>query len=299
MFDLKGVIPAVPTIFMEDETISAGEILDVISFLMKSSVDGIAVNLMGGESYKLNTEEKIKLMSIALEGAKSNLCVYAGISEQSTFQASLLAKIAEDIGVGCLIVMPPYSDPLGKYSNQALLKHINQIASTINIPFIIQDFNFGIPLYLMKRLAREFSNFIGIKIEGYKKNYIIRRIKEIRREMGDKFSIFGGMLGLNMHNEIKYGATGTIPGSSLADFISIEYHSLNNLKEIDANREEKLKKILLTEVRHFRHFVYLEKRILKHRGIIDHVLCRSPYDYPSEAFVKKLLVDVDLLIAGN
>ena len=46
------------------------------------------------------------------------------------------------------------------------------------------------------------------------------RARKVRNELGDGISILGGMLGVNLTGEIASGASGSIPGSSLADFIA-------------------------------------------------------------------------------
>ena len=294
----KGIIPAVPAIFGVTDQILKDEIGNVVSFLSKAKCNGFALNLIGGEFYKLGEREKEEMLKIGVDTAGSGLLVCAGISTPGTTEACRMAKIATDIGVDCLIVMPPYYNPTGAYSRRAIVDHFSSIANCTDLPFLIQDFNYGIPLEILSRLKREFSNFAGLKIEGKRTTDVQRRIRKVRNEMGEVFSILGGMLGSNLVNEIASGASGTIPGSSLADFILMEYNTAFRNSIVNQDLHTILKEILKTESQKIKYFVYVEKVILQHRGIIEHTVCRKPYDYPGRKLMDRIISDVDELVSA-
>jgi len=299
MIHPQGIIPSVPAIFDDAEKLLPDEVGNVISFLREARCDGIAMNLIGGEFYKLSEHEKQEMVITALNVAAGRIPVYSGISSPGTVEACRMAEITEDMGVDCLIVMPPYYNPVGAYSWRAVIDHFSTIARCTNLPFIIQDFNYGIPLEILARLQREFSNLVGLKIEGSRQSQIEKRIRTVRAELGDKFSILGGMLGVNLRNEIASGSSGSIPGSSLADFIVREYVDVENGSNEGQPNQEILEKILKAELsRKMKYFTYIEKAILKHRGIIDHIQCRKPYDYPSRKMMEMIIADVESLTSS-
>jgi 4-hydroxy-tetrahydrodipicolinate synthase len=294
----KGIIPAVPAIFSDTDQILKDEVGNVVSFLSKAKCNGFALNLIGGEFYKLSEREMEEMLKVGVDLAGAGMLVCAGISAPGTTEACRMAKIASDIGVDCLIVMPPYYNPTGVYSRRAIMDHFGSIAKCTDLPFVIQDFNYGIPLGVLSGLKKEFSNFSGLKIEGRRSNQVLGRIRKIRSEMGNDFSILGGMLGSNMVNEIASGASGSIPGCSLADFVSKEYISAIKGSSVNHALHEILKSILKTESQKLKYFVYIEKAILKHRGIIEHTACRKPYDYPTRELMDGIMADVDRLVSG-
>ena len=292
------MIPAVPAIINGADELMPDEVGNVISFLGGVGCQGIALNLIGGEFYKLGKHEWQEMVRTGVENAGGGMLVCSGISAPGTTEARRLAKIAQDLGVGCLIVMPPYYNPVGSYSRRAIIDHFSSIAGCTDLPFVIQDFNYGIPLEILARLRKEYSNFAGLKIEGVRTAQIERRIRSVRIELGDEFSILGGMLGVNVRNEIISGSSGSIPGSSLADFITGEYISALEGKTEMHIHDDLLRKILKRESRKLKYFVYLEKVILNHRGIIEHTGCRKPYDYPGRKLVESLLADMDSLVSS-
>ena len=297
MIHPHGIIPAVPAIFNDADQLMTEEVAEVIAFLGSAGCGGIALNLIGGEFYKLSDQERVEMIRTGVEAASGRMLVYTGISYPGTTEACRMAKMAEDLGVDCLIVMPPYYSPTGPYSTRSIIDHFSSIAESTNLPVVIQDFNYGIPLEIFARLRREFSNFAGLKIEGSRAAQIEKRIRDLRSETDSEFSILGGMLGANLQNEIDSGSSGSIPGSSLADFIVMEYNSAGKDKNRSQAHGEMLENILKMEARKLKYFVYIEKAILKHRGIIEHTVCRKPYDYPSIRLMDRILADVDRLLS--
>lgn len=285
----EGIIPAVPSIFNDLEVLKTDEIGNVVEFLKESGVNGVAFNLLGGEFYKLTANEKIKSLNIGIELVNGNVKVITGISEPGTLLSCELAKLAEDAGADGLIAMPPYYSPFGKLDNESIFRHFGRIAASVNIPLILQDFDFGIPFVTLKKLREEFSNIVGIKIEGINKKRTLSRISELRSSLDEEFSILGGMLGRNLTNEIEAGSSGTIPGSSLADFLARIY---SGIKEGDTLTQvknmENIAQIIDLELSDMRNFVYFEKIILEKRRIIENVNCRNPFSYPRKAKVERL-----------
>jgi 4-hydroxy-tetrahydrodipicolinate synthase len=294
-----GIIPAVPAIFDSADRILPSEVTDVISFLRKSRCEGIALNLVGGEFYKLKEDEKTEMIRVGLEAAGGDMIVCSGISAPGTTEACHLARVAGDLGVDCLMVMPPYYNPLGAYSRRAIIDHFRSVARSTDLPFVIQDFNYGIPLEILVQLRKEFSNFAGLKIEGAQTRQIERRIRSVRNALDHEFSILGGMLGKNLPGEVASGSSGSIPGSSLADLLVKEFQRAENAGDIHGYENELLGIVLNAESRRMKYFVYLEKAILKHRGIIRHTDCRKPYDYPGRRLMERVLADVDAVLSAD
>ena len=124
------------------------------------------------------------------------------------------------------------------------------------------------------------------------------RARKVRNELADDFSILRGKLGTNLAGEVASGASGSIPGSSLADFIVMEYTSARKGSSMNSALHEILEKILKTESQRMKYFVYVEKAILKHRGIIEHTWCRKPFDYPGRKLIDRIMADVESLVSG-
>ena len=85
----------------------------------------------------------------------------------------------------------------------------------------------------------------------------------ILRAMYKDTEIYGGYLGVNMENEIKAGATGSIIGSSIPD--KIRETILNNRTSDPKNDVIKLLKY---EANHLHAFTSMEKYLLMKREVI-------------------------------
>ncbi len=286
--EIHGVIPAIPTYFTDSDEIDYDQMGKCIDFVLGAGSSGIAVSMIGGEFYKLNTQERATIYKEAVNRCKNRVPVYAGVSHSGTIPALKLAKEAENAGVDYIIIMPPYYNPVGTYSFHDIALHYMTVGGGTRLPFIVQDFNYGIPLKLLKKLKSEYSNFAGIKIEGNDRQKIIERIKMIKRELGDDTVILGGMLGYNSIDEIMAGATGTIPGASLSDHL-VPLYSRLTVKSQQNQGFSNVRKIMKYEVDRMQYFVYFEKVILKYRGITNSTNCRMPFTYPTERSMAKLL----------
>jgi 4-hydroxy-tetrahydrodipicolinate synthase len=148
------------------------------------------------------------------------------------------------------------------------------------------------------RLAKEFSNVVAVKVEGIS---TIHKIEEIRNFVGDELSIFGGMAAKNLLHELRLGAQGNIPSSSLPDllvgtyekFISGDTESAN-----DAFRKYRLWSDFVSLHPHSFHAI--ERETLKLRGIIGSTTMRSPrvmLDEEGLAALKRILLDLKLISA--
>ena len=78
----------------------------------------------------------------------------------------------------------------------------------------------------------------------------------------------------------------------------MEYASARKGSGMNQALHEILKKILKAESQRMKYFVYVEKAILKHRGIIGHTWCRKPFDYPGKKLIDKIMADVESLVSG-
>ncbi len=298
MRKIEGVFPAIPAVFGREEELCTDEIKHVINFVNNTRCSGISLNLIGGEFYKLASDELRAVMEVGLESNRSgNLCL-AGISAPGTATACRQAKLAQDMGVDAVVAMPPFYNPTGNYGTGAILRHFDRLLGCTDLPLVIQDFNYGIPVNMLRELLDEHSNLAGIKVEGRNRKRILRRIREIRKEIGPDFSILGGMLGLNIKDEIGCGSSGTIPGTSLSDFLSEAYLRIR-VGDFHGSHHGFLNEILSLEAGHLKYFIFSEKAILKFRGIIGSDICRGPYEYPRKPYIENLLNLVGKLLESN
>lgn len=161
---IKGVIPAVVTPFQRDEKLDLGALRVIIERLLKAGVHGIFVVGSTGEFWALSREEKRKIFETAVETVAGRVPVYAGTCANTTAEAVLLSKDAEDAGCDFVSVLTP---SFIKPSDDELYLHYKAVVEAIKIPIILYSnparTNILLSTSLVQRLAEDFEQMAGIK----------------------------------------------------------------------------------------------------------------------------------------
>jgi len=107
MMALSGVIAAAVTPHGKrgDEP-DIGATLDLIDFLCKGGVQGIALLGSTGEFVNLNFDDRVRLVYLAVK--RSRVPLLAGVSHSTLDGALALAREASAAGAAGLLLMPPY-----------------------------------------------------------------------------------------------------------------------------------------------------------------------------------------------
>ncbi len=112
MSAFSGVYVAALTPRREGPEIDLASAFELIDFLCRAGVDGIALMGSTGEFPHFSIEERSRLVSLAVK--RSRVPVLAGVSH-STFDGALsLAREAADAGAAGVLLMPPYFFPYGR-----------------------------------------------------------------------------------------------------------------------------------------------------------------------------------------
>ncbi|MEM3191690.1 MAG: dihydrodipicolinate synthase family protein, partial [Candidatus Parvarchaeota archaeon] len=92
---MKGVFPSVPTIFDKNGNIQLDEIGSLLEFAKSSKADGAWLHVIGGEYYKLELEERKKIIIKSVDLAPQNLPIYVNASSQSLNSSINIIKLCE------------------------------------------------------------------------------------------------------------------------------------------------------------------------------------------------------------
>jgi 4-hydroxy-tetrahydrodipicolinate synthase len=211
---LAGVVPIVPTPFKPDGTLDLASLRRVVEYLIGEGVHGLAVLGVAGEGFALTDAERIAVIATAVEQAAGRLPVAAGSSHASAEAAAALARGAEAAGAETLLVMPP---AFVKPSEDAIVEYFTAVAGAVSVPVMIQD-NPGwtavtIPLAAYRALAAV-ENVRYAKVEV---PHPPSKIRELRAALGDGLTIFGGLAGNWLLEELAAGSLGTMPASIMPE----------------------------------------------------------------------------------
>lgn len=212
MVKIKGCFPALVTAMKEDGNRLSHEMnfdgqKQLIDYVLKGGVNGIVPSGCTGHAAVLTVEEQAKLVAFARESCPERIPVIAGDGSNCTREAIDLAKKIEDVGVKLHLQISPYQN---KPTQEGLYQHYATIADAIDGEIIVYNVpgrtGRNIEAATTIRLAKEFSNIIGIKEASGN----LEQIKEIIAGTSDlNFAIISGDDGLT-YEIIKAGGTACI-----------------------------------------------------------------------------------------
>ncbi|MBS7638135.1 4-hydroxy-tetrahydrodipicolinate synthase [Candidatus Bathyarchaeota archaeon] len=186
---LEGIFIPNVTPFREDGGLDKEALSGLIDYWMEAGISGLAVNASTGEGPLLSREEKAELLELAVEKLSGRGVVIAGTGEIGTRETIELTRDARDIGADAALVITPY---FYKPSDEEIYRHYSTLLSKVDIPVILYNVpkftGYSIKAGVIKRIAEENSNLIGVKESGGD----LGALAEIISLVGDRLSVLSG-----------------------------------------------------------------------------------------------------------
>ena len=185
----KGAFTALITPFDEKGNFDEKSFRNIISFQIKSNIDGIVPCGTTGESPSLEKEDYENVIKAAVDSANGKIPVIAGTGSNSTRHAVELTKMAADIGADAsLLVCPYYNKP----TQEGLYRHFSEIAKKVDIPLVIYNIQgrtgINMETQTLSRLAKEHSNIVAVKEASGN----ISQMMDVLSELPKEFSVLSG-----------------------------------------------------------------------------------------------------------
>ncbi|MHB2265777.1 4-hydroxy-tetrahydrodipicolinate synthase [Aliihoeflea sp. PC F10.4] len=195
-----GSLTALVTPFTRDGSLDEKAYRDLIEWQISEGTNGLVPVGTTGESPTLTHEEHRRAVELCIEAADHRVPVIAGAGSNSTAEAVELAKFAESAGADAVLVVTPYYN---KPNQRGLYAHFAAVAEAVKLPIIIYNIPPRSVIDMlpetMGRLAKDFSNIVGVKDATGK----IERVSEQRITCGPDFIQLSGedasALGFNAH----------------------------------------------------------------------------------------------------
>ncbi len=192
---LQGTWTALLTPFTEDDMVDIEGLKKNVNFQIEQGITGVLAVGTSGESPTLSWEEHNKVIETVYSVASGRCKVMAGTGSNSTKEAIVNSKHADEIGVnGCLLVDCYYNGPS---SSELRDEYYAEIASKIKceaIPYIIPGRSgtqlLSEDLALLKKMC---PNIRTVKDATGN----IEELKKKRKLLGSDFSILSGDDDLN------------------------------------------------------------------------------------------------------
>ena len=211
---LAGVVPVVPTIFRDDQTVDLGGTARVVDYLVDAGVDGLCLLANYSEQFSLTDAERDAIARALVERVAGRLPVIVTTSHYSARVAAARSRAAQDMGAAMVIIMPPFFGGALTVPGPAVIEYFQQVAGSIDIPIMVQDAPLSptpLPVSLLIDLVNRVPRVQYAKVEvpqaADKLHALVRALGE------DLPGPFDGEESVTLIPDLDAGATGTMPSS--------------------------------------------------------------------------------------
>lgn len=283
MKKLKGVIPAVLTVFNEKEEFDQVGMREHIRFLLDRGVDGLYLTGSTGEGFTMTLEERKKVVEVVIDEVNKKVPIIVHVGAIGTKVSVELSKHAEEVGADAISSVPPF---YWKFSEDQIIKYYKDIADSCSLPMIV----YNVPLAgvmgvnTIKKLSK-IENVIGVKYTTTT-HFEITQIKD---EVGEDFLIYSGCDEMSLSG-LMSGADGIIGSfyNIMPDLFIKIYDAVKkeNFKEAQKLQKDAIRIIMYTLK--LPSFYAGMKTVLRTIGV-NAGYCRSPFENLSKEDEDKLI----------
>jgi 4-hydroxy-tetrahydrodipicolinate synthase len=252
LFKPEGIFPALVTPFTDDgRTVDEDRLRTLINHVIEMGVHGVVPCGTTGEFVNMTTEEKKRVIKIAVEEVNGRVPVIAGTGATGTAQAVEMTKYAKDVGAtGALIVTPFYMKP----ADRGIYEHYYTIANDVDFPIILYNIpqctGLPLPWQMVEDLA-QIPNIVGLKDSSGQLSLILAVLEKVR----DKINVLCG------HDEVVVaGLAAGCSGAILA--------SANVIPDVWVKMYEHIRKGELQQARELQYKVQKIARIIANSGAV-------------------------------
>ena len=206
-FKWEGVMPAVTTKFLVDDT------LDLVNFELNihtqiaAGVNGIILGGTLGESSTLSEEEKSILVKKAVAIVNGAIPIIINIAAQTTKEAIQAAATAKNDGASGLMMLPPMRY---KADDRETVVYFKAIATSTPLPIMIYNNPVDYGILVSLDMFEELS--VCKNIQAVKESTRdLSNITRMKNRFGDRFKILSGVDTLALES-IFMGADGWVAG---------------------------------------------------------------------------------------
>ena len=186
---LRGSIPPLVTPF-KNGAVDYDRYAALVEFQIEEGSHGILVNGTTAEPSTLTTEERNRLVTLAVRTAAGRVHVCAATGSQSLAESRALTEHALEEGVDSLLIVTPYYI---RPPQRGLIAYYLALASGHDVPWMVYHIPgrtaVGVTLDTLKSLKDQSPSFVGIKHAVNDLGFA----SECLHEFGADFKVFVGL----------------------------------------------------------------------------------------------------------
>jgi len=186
---LTGSIPPLITPFRDGE-VDFDCFNSLLEFQVAQGSHGVLINGTTAEPSTLTTDERNRLVTLAVETAAGRLPVVAATGSQSLAESRELTEHAVRVGADALLIVTPYYI---RPPQRGLIEYYLELTNGIDIPWMVYHIPgrtaVGVTLDSLRELKQRSPNFVGIKHAVNDLGFV----SECLDAFGPDFKIFVGL----------------------------------------------------------------------------------------------------------
>jgi 2-keto-3-deoxy-L-arabinonate dehydratase len=211
---LTGVVPVVPTIFRDDESVDLEGTVRVADYLIDARADGLCLLANYSEQFSLTDAERDAIARAVLERVAGRVPVIVTASHYSAKVAAARSLAAQRMGAGMVMLMAPSFGATLTADGEAVIGYFRRVADAIDIPVMVQDASLSatpLPVSLLTALVRQVPQvrYAKIEVPG-----AAGKLHALVSELGESLpGPFDGEESVTLIPDLDAGAKGTMPSS--------------------------------------------------------------------------------------
>jgi 4-hydroxy-tetrahydrodipicolinate synthase len=186
---LKGSIPPLITPFREG-LVDYEAYAQMVQFQVDEGSHGILVNGTTAEPASLTTDERNRIVDVAVEAAAGRVAVVAATGSQSLAETEVLTDHAVRSGVDALLIVTPY---YSKPPQRGLIDYYLRLADRHDLPWMVYHIPgrtaVSVTLDTLKVLRERSPTFVGMKHAANDLGFVTQCLTSL----GEDFRIFVGL----------------------------------------------------------------------------------------------------------
>jgi 4-hydroxy-tetrahydrodipicolinate synthase len=270
-----GVFSVLPTPFTPSGDFDRTSLGRVIDLFIADGINGVTALGVTSEVARLTDMERDDVLASVLEAVAGRIPVVAGTTADGLRTCIEYTRRAKAAGAAAVMISPPR---MLKINSDAVARHYAEVASAVDLPIIVQDYppisGYAMEASLLARICRDVPAARTIKLEDPPTPFKTSRILE--QTAGLNVSIFGGLGGVFLLEELLAGAAGAMTGFAFPDIL-VKIVALFRAGKTDQAADLFYRKVPLMRFE-FQEGIgmAIRKEVLRRRGAIAHAGIRLP-----------------------
>lgn len=270
----EGIFNILATPFDAAGAVDTESLRRLVDFQLARGAMGLTILGVLGEAAKLTVEERRHVMDTVFETVNGRVPVVVGTSHDSRETRLALSRAAEQAGAAGVMIAPPR---LPNATDDDIIALYADVAGAVSLSIVVQDFPpvNGITMTpaMLARLAEQLPTARTLKLEDPP---LMEKITAVNA-LSPHWSIFGGLGGMFLLEELQRGASGTMTGFAFTEILVAVYQAY---RAGDGQRAAAIFDRYLPLIRYENQpgiNLTIRKELLYRRGAIAHGAPRAPY----------------------